>query len=267
MKNELDIFMDESGKTKNEISLIGAISIPKDYYHKKEIKDINQKLKNKDFNLHFTKYNPRDKSLYKEVFDVFLNCAEVIDVNIMAYKISNFRIHPLLSNQIRDMIYEKVPERVIYGLLRKQSDLKSLKANVYVEDFTEYRARSLNNQIKKQVNSHALYRFNDFKIKKAVLVPKNTEIGVEFTDLVIGIIRFIMLNTPILKEDGNVSKTLLNKYKLIDELLPKINEFLVNINLFELSQQDHLDKIPFANYLRFFKAHLNKLKEENYINK
>lgn len=98
--------------------------------------------------MHFTKYNPRDKSLYKEVFDVFLNCAEVIDVNIMAYKISNFRIHPLLSNQIRDMIYEKVPERVIYGLLRKQSDLKSLKANVYVEDSTEYRARSLNNQIK-----------------------------------------------------------------------------------------------------------------------
>lgn len=41
MKNELDIFMDESGKTKNEISLIGAISIPKNYYHKKEIENIN----------------------------------------------------------------------------------------------------------------------------------------------------------------------------------------------------------------------------------
>lgn len=147
MENELDIFMDESEKTKNEISLIGAISIPKDYYHKKRLENINYRLKNKDFNLHFTKYNPKDIDLYLEVFDAFLELPQIIDVNIMAYKISNFKMHPLLANQIKDMIYEKVPERVIYGLLRKQSDLNSLKANVYIENSTEYRNRILNKRI------------------------------------------------------------------------------------------------------------------------
>lgn len=112
---------------------------------------------------------------------------------------------------------------------------------------------------------HALYRFNDFKIQRSMLVPKNTEIGVEFTDLTIGIVRFIMLNNSIFKANGNISKNLLNKYKLINELMPIIDEYLLDINLFELGQQDHLDKIPFVNYLRLFKAHMNKLKEEDYL--
>lgn len=149
MENQLNIYMDESGKEKNNVSLMGGISIPKDYYKEEGIQKLNEKLKSNAIKLHFTDYKPHSLELYVEVFDAFFKIKDAMNINIMAYKRSNFKNHPLLASKINDMIYEKVPQRVIYGLLRKQSDLTPVIANVYVESSTEYHNRNLDKKASK----------------------------------------------------------------------------------------------------------------------
>lgn len=74
-----------------------------------------------------------------------------------------------------------------------------------------------------------------------------------------------MLNRPVVNEDGQISKTAIHKYELIYKLMPKLKILLSEIKLYELSQQDHLDEIPFKNYLKFFEAHMNLLAEKGYL--
>lgn len=261
LEERVEIFLDESGKLNNQISLIGAISIPRNYYFTSEIQELNKKLQDKDIKLHFTKYNKADYELYKSVISKMLHLHNMIQVNIITFKRTSFNQHTLLKGMTNDMIYGKVPERVIYGLLRNYGNLEPIKADVFVESSTEYKKRQLAKNIKEQINTHALYRYDYFKVIDSKLVPKNKEIGIEFTDLLLGIIHFIMLDNPLFK-NNDISKTALSKARFINDMLEDIEPLLKMVKIFELSTQDHLTKISFDGYLSFFKAKLELFKEK-----
>lgn len=261
LEERVEIFLDESGKLNNQISLIGAISIPRNYYFTSEIQELNKKLQDKDIKLHFTKYNKADYELYKSVISKMLHLHNMIQVNIITFKRTSFNQHTLLKGMTNDMIYGKVPERVIYGLLRNYGNLEPIKADVFVESSTEYKKRQLAKNIKEQINTHALYRYDYFKVIDSKLVPKNKEIGIEFTDLLLGIIHFIMLDNPLFK-NNDISKNALSKARFINDILEDIEPLLKRVKIFELSTQDHLTKISFDGYLSFFKAKLELFKEK-----
>ena len=73
--------------------------------------------------------------------------------------------------------------------------MSDIKTNLYIEDANEY--AKLPNQFKSQLNIQATYREEDFSIEGCSLLPKNLEIGIELTDLVLGIIKTVLQNEII----------------------------------------------------------------------
>lgn len=259
---ELNIFLDESGKKSNHISLIGAISIPTDYYNSPEIQELNQKLRRKDINMHFTKYNKRDYSLYENIFQKILQIPDQIQFNLFLYQSSMYRRHPLLGKHTDDMLYQKLPERVIYGLFRANSNLELIQAKVFLENSSDYDKRNLAVNLKEQLNSHFLYRNDNYKIVTADLVPKNQQIGVEFTDCLLGISSLIIQNESLVENNDELhSKTLLAKTLLVDDFLPQFQQLFKQANIYELCGKEHLVKRSFDTYLRPFEARVFDFKK------
>ncbi|BDR57189.1 hypothetical protein [Xylocopilactobacillus apis] len=260
---KISIFFDESGKNSNDISLMGGVSVPNDYYFCKDIQFLNQQLQRKTFRMHFTQYDKSDYSNFKMVIQSFLKLTDAIQVNIISYKLNNLKDHILYASMKKDMLYSRLPERVIYGLLRNYSNMDNLKADIYIENSNEYAKLHIDKSIKKQMNIHSLYRYDNFKIENSKLVPKNQEIGIEFTDTILGIIRLIIQNSSLTNNNQEIKRSLLAKNLLINDLMDELEPLLKSIKIYELTQNDHLKKINFETYLRFYKANINSFKETN----
>ncbi len=250
---DLKIFMDESGKDK-DISLFGGVSIPTNNYSTPAIQQLNTKLVNGELHFHFTKYTRYDFQNYYDLINAFLSISDSISINIIAWKKNIFTRHDLLKDLYGDMVYSKIPERVCYGLLRNHSNLVGTSADLFIESSTEYKNRNLQDSVKKQVNTHALYRYDTFRIKKSVLSEKNEQIGLEFVDTLIGIIRFIMVNATVNSNIENPSNTFINKVSFIRSVLPELMVLLNKVNFFELTAQDHLTKISLPKCVSLFEA-------------
>ncbi|MGN1032564.1 MAG: hypothetical protein ACI4PU_03820, partial [Intestinibacter sp.] len=78
---------------------------------------------------------------------------------------------------------------------------------------------------------------------------KNEEIGVELTDIILGIICNII-------DNKNNSKRSMKKNRFIVELLKnkEFNSFIRNIKYFEWNYSSTLTKIDFSNYVNIFLA-------------
>lgn len=140
------------------------------------------------------------------------------------------------------MVYSKFPERVFYGLLRGKGKLMNIKAEIFMEDATQY--KDFPKQFKEQLNIQSDYRCENFKITECVAVPKNTEIGVEITDLLLGIIR-IIISKP------STSKTYKEKANLVNEVLsiPEYYTFFTTIKYYEWDYTQSLKEVKFKDYV------------------
>lgn len=141
----------------------------------------------------------------------------------------------------------------MYGLLRGYGQDVFIKADVHIEHSTEYEENKLHQIVKEQLNVQSLYRGEQFQIENSNLIPKKQEIGVEATDLILGIVRTILTNQPI-NEGG--SKGTRERIKLSLELLKNIDfyRFLNNIKYFEWTSIRELNEIDFGDYLNLFLA-------------
>ena len=121
----------------------------------------------------------------------------------------------------------------------------NIEANIFMEEATEY--KNFPKKFKEQLNIQSLYRGEKFKIQNCSMVPKYTEIGVEFVDIVLGIIRTI-LNFEQIK---TVSNSYRAKIDLVNEILiiPNVYEFFASIKYFEWDSINSLKEINFKDYL------------------
>ncbi|HBJ2608367.1 DUF3800 domain-containing protein [Clostridium sporogenes] len=255
-KNQVKIFFDESGKRSNKPTTMGGILIPKLVYESEIIQSINNRLQNKEFELHWKNYggDSEKKQIILDIISYLMKFSSLISFNIINYKKPNdCNWHECL---FEEMVYTKLPERIFYGLLRNYGSDASLEAEVFIEKATEYEGRKLKENIPHQLNIQAMYRGENYKIVNCEYKEKNKEIGVEVVDLLLGIIRNIILN----KNDSNKNKA---KNELVVELLKNKNfySFLSKINYFEWSSDDKLKKVEFHHYIQLFLS-----KQEMWIN-
>ena len=227
VKNKVNIYFDESGKRgDNGPMLMGAILVPKHIYDLDDFSCINERLRNKDITYHFTDYNGNrgHKANYIEKISIFSKYLKYCNLNIISYRMPNS--NHIDQETVKNMIYTKFPERVFYGLLRNNGEGLYIDADIYMEEASEY--YEMIKILPMTLNTQSIYRGETFKITNSKLVPKNVEIGVEFTDTVLGMIRQILMS---INEEGQVSKTKKAKNSLIMECLniDGFYEFLSNI--------------------------------------
>ena len=246
----LNIFFDESGKLSSPPMLMGAISIPEKIYAADVIQQLNKSLEDNKDVYHFTKYNG-DKGMRERIINLFKSISPFLYAfrgNILKYQRDS-----LPHAEFKDMVYSKFPERVFYGLLRGKGNLLNVNANIFMEDASEY--KDFPELFERQLNIQAMYRGEHYRINNCCKVPKFTEIGVELTDIILGIIRVILRF-----EQSDKSKAYNAKVSLINELLAinNVYTFFSEIKYFEwdsiqsikeINFKDYLDSYIFSNYV------------------
>lgn len=246
-KAEKFIFFDESGKKEDYPILMGGVSIPKRIYNRD---DLNSMMGKK---VHWVDF--KNKRLIKELIDIVSKYEEVIKVNIinydyMAIESAATEFYGVTNRKefIKRTLYAKFPERIFYGLLRKSVKHVNIEADIIIEQATEYQ-EYVKDLVEKHLNIQALYRSENFTINSCCQKAKGTEIGLEITDLILGIVRFIIKN-----DFREASNRLCKKTKFVIEILKNpftYNLFSKRIMFFEWNKNE-LKEVDFNKYLQEF---------------
>lgn len=259
---KVNLFFDESGKNKDKCKLMGGLLIPKNIYEVEEITKKNIELQKAKYKLHFTDYNKMDKERYIDVINTFFKYQHFCEMIIINYHDPNGLYE---KDEVKKMYYRKLPERIFYGLLRNKGFYIETFADLYIEKANEYVIDTeLHKTIVTTLNEQALYRGEKFKIKSFNYKEKNEEIGVEITDLILGIVRNIMEYSPERKSNSYRDKIDLIKCLLSIE---QFWEFLSRIKIYEWTSSATLKEITFSQYLNVFKSMNNDLINSGINNK
>ena len=65
MKETVSVLWMKVAKIKNEISLIGSVVVPNNFYCSKSVMELNDKLKREEISFHLTDYKKSIKRLFK----------------------------------------------------------------------------------------------------------------------------------------------------------------------------------------------------------
>lgn len=260
------VFFDESGKRNNKPNLMGGLSIPHNVYCLDDFQALTQALRDRTIKLHFKNYSgdSKEREHFIQIGEVLAKFANFIRIIIINYNYSALAGSTELGKDlIEDMIYTKFPERILYGLLRGYGKNINIEAEVLIEQATEYESLNLfqlkdkhnvklklDDLAKDLLNIQSLYRGENYVINDCRLVPKGEEIGVEMTDMLLGVVRTILENKDSLGVKSSA------KNKLTMRLLQNDNFYslIQNIRYFEWDQSKELPEINLTNYLQLFMA-------------
>ncbi|MGH1329127.1 DUF3800 domain-containing protein [Bacillus pretiosus] len=251
---EINVFLDESGKKKDRPNLMGALSIPKAIYNKDDIQYMNYFLKKELFKIHWKNFNGNTyvEENIKNLITVFSMYEEYIRLNVINYNYGFLKAHDLFSeDDINKTIYTKFPERLIYGLIRGYGSEMSLSADIFIDKANEYIGMNLEEVIIATLNTQSLYRGEKFYAKYCEMLPKNSEVGLELTDVLLGLIRTIIRNPTIQLSTSKIER---EKVRLTAELLQNdaLKKILKNMKYYEWRGNKELNKINFHDYIQAF---------------
>lgn len=251
---EIHVFFDESGKESDRPNLLGSLSIPKKIYEQKEIQCMNESLRANQFKIHWKNYNGNSfvKEKIVELIDLFIQYEEYIKFNVINYHYGFLKDQQSFTKQDRDIaIYSKFPERLIYGLIRGYGSETHIIANIFIDKSTEYEKLKLDETLISTLNSQSLYRGEKFYAQDCEMLPKNSEIGLELIDVLLGIIRTIIINPQITEMSSKIKQA---KVSLTTELLKntKLIQTLSGLKYFEWRGNPRLTQIDFLDYIHAF---------------
>ncbi|MEH7105096.1 hypothetical protein AB0R72_21770 (plasmid) [Bacillus velezensis] len=251
---QINVFFDESGKgIKQRPNLLGSLSIPKKVYECDDIKYMNWFLRKGKLNIHWKNYNGghMDKANIKNLIEMFINYKDFIKLNVINYHYGFLTSQPLFAQKdLEATIYSKLPERLIYGLIRGYGSEATVSADIYIEAANEYDRINLSETLVTDLNSQSLYRGEKFIANSCEMLPKNTEVGLELTDVLLGLIRTIIQN-PAIDKAGRSAR---EKVNLTVDLLEnqELKHILGDIKYYEWRGHKQLTKINFMDYIYSF---------------
>ncbi|TCU79321.1 uncharacterized protein DUF3800 [Tissierella praeacuta] len=211
------VFFDESGKIdrqKNKYSYYGALGIKKNQYE--YINDILYQDEKNRREMHFQKFNLTDIDWYLNVlFEVF-NKATFNVYLVDRDKAINIADRLSLSpTKLRELLYIKIPERLIYGILRHLNDFYNV--NIYIDNCDEYDKYEIESKLEYQLNAQAVYRNKKYLINNVNQIDSKEDIILQATDVILGIISFLVekkyysLKDNLTERDYNYITKNLNK--------------------------------------------------------
>jgi hypothetical protein len=253
---DMMIFFDESGKNQVKPHLMAGLAIPTKYYNNEKIQQLNEKIK--ETKVHWTEYDgdSKERNTIWRIINTFMEHHHLLKMNVISYNQSKIeesskKIKNVIDDIADQTIFMKFPERIVYGLLRRYGSYVHIDTKIYIEDDTKYHNKKydLRTQLFQQLNIQSIYRGERFTVTEAEYIPKQTEVGIELVDLLLGMVRSIIRNDPPDKRRNR------EKNKLIMKLLlsnPNFYSFIKNISYFEWDNSPTLVEVDFENYLNIF---------------
>lgn len=228
----IEIYFDESNKIDeftSRFSYYGIILC--NHSERRVLEDYKLKIGFKD-EFHFTKFNLGVLYYYLNIFNYSL---DLIKTNIYIvnneYALNTEKKLNINPTEIRNLLYMKIPERLVYGALRKiptfedvdiyidqwhgygnrnseffsdenKSKFESIISNSKLDDKKKvkdctnlitsiYDHLQLPKTLKKQLNAQAIYRGLNYKVRKCTQADSKDYVGLQIIDLIIGVFSFL----------------------------------------------------------------------------
>jgi len=207
--------------------------------------------------LHFRDYN-KDTSLKKYFKTLHTVINENIRVNILIVNNEDaFRSADkieLNTEELRELFYIKIPERLFYGLTRDFTNLKNIEelvnVKIKIDRNYEYEKIELNKKLIEQMNAHSAYRNKNYRLRKVISHDSEKSIPLQIIDTFIGIVVFLLEKSYLESTDASIIKSdLIYRFLIEDE---NIVRFQNQIRLFEWTGNEELNQINIAEHLSPF---------------
>lgn len=225
----------------------------------KKVRQIYKQNKS-DTELHFTKYT-KDTNLKKYFQTLHTVINENIRINILivnnedafaaAAKIG------LTSQELRNLFYIKIPERLFYGLTRDLSHLQHgeeiVNVKIKIDNNNEYDKINLNEKLVEQMNAHSAYRNKNYRVNRAFSQDSEKSIPLQIIDTFMGIVVFLLEKSYLENTDTTKIKSDLIYRFLIEQ--ENLVRFQNQIRLFEWTGSEELTQINISEHLSPFMVH------------
>lgn len=235
MAETYNVYFDESNHIdyKNELSYYGACGI-----YKKDVDKLTQNI-DSIFNelctkgeIHFTKYKGgiKDFQKYFKVLQILIK--NKVHINIVQFNNKDYiNLGNKLSLDLKELkqyFYVKLPSRLIYGVVRDENNINNIE--IYMDNNDEYETLGVYEKIQNQLNAHLLYRHKEFQVISTKGIDSKKSKFIQATDLMMGIIAFILQKKYEDSSLANIEKSDLLYRTLIEK--NQFNEFTDLINVF-----------------------------------
>src|SRR5699024_8659176 len=225
----------------------------------KSIEEINKQIKTKN-EMHFLEYTSDTNFVkYFKTLNEIIN--QDISINIMivnnehAKKIADRMA--VTMTQLRELLYVKLPERHLYGMVR---ELKmGARVQITIDENDEYGKLELQTKLAEQMNAHSAYRNKGYKINNVRQSSSEMSIPLQIIDTYMGMVIFIIEKQykGIYTKGENI--TLKIKFDLIYLFLihnKNLDMFQSKINLYKWEDNDHeIAKVNLSDYISEFVVH------------
>jgi hypothetical protein len=229
---------------------------------------------NKDMNstseLHFREYT-KDRHIKKYFKTLHTVINENIRINILivnnedalraAEKIK------LNKQELRELFYIKIPERLFYGLTRDFSHLESadelINVKIKIDRNDEYEKIELNKKLIEQMNAHSAYRNKNYRVTKVISHDSKKSIPLQIIDTFIGIVVFLLEKSYLINTDvSKIKSDLIYRFLCEQDNLVK---FQNQIRLFQWTGKEELTPINISEHLSPFIVHKTNFDIEQII--
>ncbi|WP_066188340.1 DUF3800 domain-containing protein [Gracilibacillus timonensis] len=207
--------------------------------------------------LHFTKYT-KDTNIKKYFKTLNAVITSELRINILIVNnedaLSSAARLGLNTEELRNLFYIKIPERLFYGLTRDLSDLtkddKLVSVKLKIDNNEEYEKLNLNEKLVEQMNAHAAYRNKNYRVMKSITLDSKKSIPLQIIDTFMGIVVFLIEKSYM----DNTNSTIIKSDLIYRVLIEKANiyRFQKQIKLFEWTGSEELKEINIGDYLSSF---------------
>lgn len=258
------IYFDESNKIdqfNKTFSYYGAYG-GTDHSFASIVKKVREIYKQSDSNseLHFTEYT-KDRHIKKYFQTLHTVINEDIRINILIVNnedaLASATKIGLTTQELRNLFYIKIPERLFYGLTRDLSHLLQdghlVNVKIKIDNNEEYNKLNLNEKLIEQMNAHSAYRNKNYRVNKAFSQDSKKSIPLQIIDTFMGMVVFLLEQSYLENTDASKIKSDLIYRFLIEE--NNLVRFQKQIRLFEWTGNEDLTRINIAEHLSPFVVH------------
>lgn len=193
------IYFDESNKLDQpgiDYSYYGALGMEENIAEeiRAYLTDLNNKL-NSSSEMHFVNYT-QDTNFEKYFKALIFILSQPIQLNI--FIVNKQEAEQLTSKmavsmeQLRELFYVKIPERLFYGMTRNLSQGNVVK--IVIDENSEYDKIGLESKIIEQMNAHSAYRKKAYKVVETRQESSENDLLLQMIDVLMGLSHLLFIN-------------------------------------------------------------------------
>lgn len=158
------------------------------------------------------------------------------------------------TTELRKLFYEKIPERLFYGMTRDLDSSETVK--IFVDNNQEYDDLRVYDKLEEQMNAHSAYRNKGYRVDSVIPQTSDESIPLQIIDVFMGMVVFLVekhhknVNGKIDDITLKVKSDLIYRFLIQDDNISRIQN---RVNLYRWEgNEEQISKLNLGDYLSEF---------------